>query len=420
MGQGVAPCSSKEVCSCLPEEKAPEIDTTKPGVADGQNGPVLKLPVATSSASRANPEDDVYWERKHFDFEKNTEDVYAVAHFTGSNKDIRPLLDYTYHKKYAEERVKLQDRIIRELCASGTKQEDLLLPWVVFTAGAMGAGKGFVTRWLAKQGCFPLEQCVIVDPDEIRQKLPEWNGYVKKDPMQAAMKTQKEAGHIAEILGYKALRSRWNVVFDGSLRDVEWYKIYFQKLRYAFPGIRLMILHIQADREAVLQRAEERGYQTGRMVPRQLLESSMEDVPKSVEALAPYVDVAIRAVNLSEQDPKLEREPTAVNPPLGIPITCEYIKKLWMPIDTDGDGQLSKSEVLAALAQGLLTEAVLDTIDIDGDGAISKEELKLAIQKCYDAGSVQYRNPSMSFCEFATSRSLKWGATPSLPPLRDH
>ena len=27
---------------------------------------------------------------------------------------------------------------------------------------------------------------------------------------------------------------------------MEWYKIYFQKLRYAFPGIRLMILHIQA------------------------------------------------------------------------------------------------------------------------------------------------------------------------------
>merc|ERR1719183_1864669 len=121
---------------------------------------------------------------------------------------------------------------------------------------------------MEKKGCLPLNQFVLVDPDQVRQTLPEWAGYVAKDPQTAAIKTQKEAGHIAEILGYKALQNRWNVIFDGSLRDVEWYKVYFQKLRDTFPGIRLMILHIQAEREEVIRRAEARGKETGRMVPR--------------------------------------------------------------------------------------------------------------------------------------------------------
>lgn len=332
-GMGQAACSSKDSCRCPEGENSIEIDRTIQATRDSgigcaaisENGFEVKAPIVTG---KDNPADNSFWKQKNFDYDRTTEDSFAIPHFTGPNRDIRPLLDYTYHKKYNEERTMLQDRLIAELSGGGHKQEDLLLPWVIFTAGAMGAGKGFVMEWMEKQGCLPLDKFVIVDPDMIRQALPEWDGYVAKDPLTAAIKTQKEAGHIAEILGYKALRMRWNVIFDGSLRDVEWYKVYFQKLRHAFPGIRLMILHIQAEREAVLRRAEERGKATGRMVPRELLESSMEAVPISVNTLAPYVDVAIKCLNLSNQEPQLEREPSGINPPLGITVTPGYIKKL--------------------------------------------------------------------------------------------
>eukprot|EP00930_Biecheleria_cincta_P037633 TRINITY_DN25847_c0_g1_i1.p1 TRINITY_DN25847_c0_g1~~TRINITY_DN25847_c0_g1_i1.p1 ORF type:complete len:371 (+),score=64.03 TRINITY_DN25847_c0_g1_i1:54-1166(+) len=335
------------------------------------------------------PEEDMYWlQDGAFDYEKTTEDCHSVQHFTGVHKDIRPLLDYTYHKKYCEARVRLQDHLIQKAAAGGAVQDDLLLPWVVFTAGAMGAGKGYVTRWMEKQGCLPLNQFIIVDPDAVRQSLPEWAGYVAKDPLTAAIKTQKEAGHICEILGYKALRERRNVIFDGSLRDVEWYKVYFQKLRSTFPGIRLMILHIVAEREAVLKRAEVRGKETGRMVPREILESSMDAVPKSVEILSPCVDVALRVMNLSGQEPKLEREPTGTNPPEGVPVTCEFVQRLWKPIDSDGDGQLSKLEIAAGIAQGVITQEVVDSIDKDHDGSISAEELTRAKSQALRGGSL--------------------------------
>jgi len=45
------------------------------------------------------------------------------------------------------------------------------------------------------------------------------------------------------------------VLVDGSLRDYEWYKGYFKKLRHDFPFLRIAILHITAPKEAVLERA---------------------------------------------------------------------------------------------------------------------------------------------------------------------
>jgi len=335
----------------------------------------------------------------------STEDMYAVAHFNGENGDIRPLLDYTYHKKYSDARVVLQDQILAKFHANAHQQDDLLCPWVIFTAGAMGAGKGFITHWMNENGYLPLHQFVMVDPDEIRQLLPEWNSYVAKDPESAAAKTQKEAGHMAEILGYRALRSRWNVIFDGSLRDVEWYKLYFAKLRHAFPGIRIMILHIQADRETVLRRAEERGRKTGRVVPRSILEASMDAVPKSVAALATYVDVALRVLNMPDKEPQLLREEGSPGPPVGITPTWNYVRQLWRSIDVNGDGELSQAEVSAAMAQGLLTQAVLDTIDTNRDGTISKDEFNRARQQASDSGRC-VNGPAIK--KESTQKSSKW------------
>lgn len=367
-------------CQKAPTADTVEVAEVKTDVAPAEGGP----------SNGTTPTEDIYWTQAGtFDYDKSTEDSYAIPQFTGPHKHIRPLLDYTWHKKYSEERSMLQDRILIDLSMKGDAGNEKMLPWVIFTAGAMGAGKGYVMNWMQKQGCLPLQKFIVIDPDEIRQTLPEWPGYVAKDPLTAAVKTQKEAGHIAEVLGYVSLGERRNVIFDGSLRDVEWYKVYFQKLRYSFPGIRLMILHIQAEREAVLRRAETRGQKTGRMVPRELLESSMDAVPKSVSVLAPYVDVCIRVANIDGQEPRYEHEATALHPPASLAINADYIKLLWQPLDVDGDGELSKEEVHAALALGILTDEVLETLDTNHDGAISKEELKAAAAKARESASLR-------------------------------
>merc|ERR1711963_709273 len=119
------------------------------------------------------------------------------------------------------------------------------------------------------------------------------------------------------------------------------------------------------------------------MVPREILESSMEAVPKSVDALAPFVDVACRVLNSSKGEPELMREPASVAPPPSVKITLEYMSRLFEPIDTDGDGELSKEEVQDAIAHGYLTAEVVETVDENHDGSISKAELANAIKKCH-------------------------------------
>lgn len=66
---------------------------------------------------------------------------------------------------------------------------------------------------------------------------------------------EHQAGYISEILTWAALNEGKNVLVDGSLRDHEWYKEYFQHLRHQYNDLHIAILHITASREAVLERA---------------------------------------------------------------------------------------------------------------------------------------------------------------------
>ena len=67
-------------------------------------------------------------------------------------------------------------------------------PWIVFTAGAMGAGKSHTIHKLKEMNHFPLLAFVKVDPDEIRRDLPEFSEYLEENPLMAGYLTKKEAG----------------------------------------------------------------------------------------------------------------------------------------------------------------------------------------------------------------------------------
>ena len=107
---------------------------------------------------------------------------------------------------------------------------------------------------------------------------------------------------MAEILAEASLERGQNVLKDGSLRDAEWYKNYFSELRLAYPGIRLGIMHVTAPMDVILQRVQERAKQTGRMVPREVLERAAEQVPKSVKILQKHVDFFVEIDNPGKDD----------------------------------------------------------------------------------------------------------------------
>ena len=203
-----------------------------------------------------------------FSFGKSTEENYGVDNmeFFGPFKSIRASLDYSYHGNYSLSRQVFQDRIVEKLL-DGTIIEDAHgrgvcktpnEPWIVFTAGVMGAGKSHTLKRLASRGLFPLQSYVVIDPDDIRQHFPEYVLYAMQSPERAGELTHKEAGYVTEIVTAAALQRGHNVLVDGSLWDADWYKGYFEQLKKSYGNLRIAILHVTAPREAVFARAKVR------------------------------------------------------------------------------------------------------------------------------------------------------------------
>lgn len=246
-----------------------------------------------------------------YDWNISTEENYRSGKqdFCGAFREMRKRLDYQFHAHYTCERQRFQDSIIMSILEADARDKVTGQycsvapnPWVVFTAGAMGAGKSFTIRRLHARGLFPLESFVVVDPDEVRRRLPEFQGYLRKSAELAGALTRKEVGMMAEILTEAALERGQNVLKDGSLRDAEWYKQYFAELRGSIPGIQLGIIHVTAPLNVILERVRERAKETGRIVPREVLEKSVEQVPKSVHILKKYVEFFLEVDNSGKDD----------------------------------------------------------------------------------------------------------------------
>jgi hypothetical protein len=72
-----------------------------------------------------------------------------------------------------------QDWAIETVVARTSPQSH---PWVVYTCGPMGAGKGYTLSWMSRHGYFPIEDIVCIDPDHFKKMMPEWGGYVLPPP----------------------------------------------------------------------------------------------------------------------------------------------------------------------------------------------------------------------------------------------
>jgi hypothetical protein len=248
------------------------------------------------------------------DYSESTETNFATAKMSpivGKYAFIRKLLDYSYHKYYSPERQYLHDFLIDQsgetIIYDSNKNQVCDKPaggnWIVFTAGAFGAGKSHVLSWLSKRGLFPLQSFVVVDPDHLREKLPETQEYIRRDPSTAGYMTQKEVGYISEVMILKTLLEGRNVIVDGSLKDSEWYCQYMLKLRNTFPLLKLAIIHVVTTLETAVSRAARRGAETGREVPLEAIAEQLETIPQSLKRLQPYVNYV--ATFRNEEIPEL-------------------------------------------------------------------------------------------------------------------
>lgn len=274
--------------------------------------------IETINNTNNNSNNDHYSIPMSYDYTKSTEENYkhvgdTPPSFTGEFAKERSQIDYSYHKHYNIDRQLLQDHIMEKFLKTTIRyvidDEEIICdrpiqPWLVFTAGCMGAGKGHTIKWLADKELFPLKAFVQVDADALRELLPEFNEYNKRDESTSGFLTQKEVGYISELLTLDGLDEGKNVLVDGSLRDAEWYSKYIKDLRIRYPQLNIGILYVTAAKDTILQRAAERAKETGRVVPEEVILSTLRKIPESIRILSPLVDFLATFEN-EDDEPRL-------------------------------------------------------------------------------------------------------------------
>ena len=118
--------------------------------------------------------------------------------FLGPYAETRATRDHAYHGRYTVARQRWQDGALEGVVQRSEPQP---APWLVFTCGGMGVGKGYALGWMSEQGIFPLEDIVHIDPDHFKSVLPEWHSYVAyanrlNDPAIAGNRCHKESCYL--------------------------------------------------------------------------------------------------------------------------------------------------------------------------------------------------------------------------------
>ena len=176
-----------------------------------------------------------------FPWDRPTVDVYASSsgsdssEFDGQFGAARAALDYSYHKRPAPARQRLQDAVLKGVLTEALERRPDERPWIVFTAGAMGVGKSYAMLSLHSEGLFPLDAFQAVDPDKLKGELPELRGYLHFDRPTAATRLHRESTQMADVLFEHSVMQGANVLVDGSLRDHAFYQEFFGRLRKERP-----------------------------------------------------------------------------------------------------------------------------------------------------------------------------------------
>lgn len=220
----------------------------------------------------------------------------------GEFADIRRGLDYSWHSNYSRERQMWQDQVVRRVALCQGPQER---PWLIYTCGAMGAGKGHVMEWMSRNGVFPLEDIIHIDPDHFKLVMPEWAGYTTHARLEAGTMCHKESAFLQEIAQEAALRASQHVWVDGSLRDFVWYTQLFAEVRKTHPKYRIALIYVHCSPQELFRRIKKRGRETGRWIPEEKARQSLKDTRVTIGVLSHQVDF-VAMIDNEETTPWVE------------------------------------------------------------------------------------------------------------------
>jgi predicted ABC-type ATPase len=181
----------------------------------------------------------------------------------------------------------LHDKIVAETLAGVAPQ---VSPVLYVMAGGGGSGKGYVRARLEASGDIPTRNRALVDPDAIKEKLPEWQSFTAAGDGRAAETLHEESSMLTKRIRAEAAKRKVDVVLEMTLADAGGTRELFERFRRSGYEIRLFGVATDARRAAAL--AGQRAKRSNRWVPWPELLKAHRDLAAAFAGYAPLVDRA--------------------------------------------------------------------------------------------------------------------------------
>lgn len=118
-----------------------------------------------------------------------------------------------------------------------------------------------------------------IDPDVIREKLPEYDRIARSGTPRLAELTRSETNRIMDNLIAKTIGEGKSFVFDASGRDLEWYKNLIQTLQEK--SYEVTVVMVFTDPAVARRRCDERAEVSGRVVDKEYFLETHLVVPRN-------------------------------------------------------------------------------------------------------------------------------------------
>jgi predicted kinase len=201
----------------------------------------------------------------------------------------------TGERVYAPERLQLHEKIMGEFTKDAVCT-DQIQPIAVLTGGAPGSGKSTFLKKFAPY--LTSDKIIHIDADEIRAKLPEyegWNAFVTHEETRDILK---------KILDNYDVPCKHDVLYDGTMANAKKYIPLIN--RFHDLGYKVFIIYMDIPKEVSIERAMGRyrdnktGSKYGRYVPLEVIEEFFTTGKAGLEEIKTQVDGYVVVDSLSQ------------------------------------------------------------------------------------------------------------------------
>lgn len=201
--------------------------------------------------------------------------------------------DTSQHHKvdgiYKRERKSLHKRIIQGYMKQAKSIPEGEQPVALVMMGVTASGKSTARSKIALPE-FEKNGVVMVDPDAIKEALPEYRIGIENRAKNSAPMVHEESSEIADQIQDQALSERKNVILDGTGKSLGNMQKKIKMLKEQGYKVSLLMPHV--DVETALKRAYSRAENTGRAVPEEVVRGADSKISPNFLKLFKQADEA--------------------------------------------------------------------------------------------------------------------------------